>query len=334
MKNLIVILSFFLFVIGANAQDNATSRGGTAFASFNEFNPKKDFSCGYDKPLAKSSKAGLVKGSIHFKDITSGAVLLGKGQGRQNVTAWAVLEGISDQTLQEISDEFAASFLAKIQALDGLAPTESSAFTGTAAYAKASEKPGKTEDNGKLVGQVKVKTANGMTYNRFDMVKTPGPYSKMAKEAGSDVYSYDIVVDFARFDIEASRWKTDGYGPGYDFINTKTSSNVMPQISIRQTNTADRMKIVNSNFTLVNDKKQTSTILLMKNLYYNENYATEVDAYDGAMPESINKGVSINTKNTGTFIIKADEAKYKEVVLKALDAYSDLLVDYIVQIRN
>ncbi len=333
MKKLLALFAFIAISFSVSAQDNASARGGVSFSSFNDFNPKKDFQCGYDKPLEKSTKAGLVKGSIHFKDITSGAVLLGKGQGRETVTAWAVLEGISDQTLQEISDEFAASFQAKVAAISGLEQTESSAFTGTAAYAKVAEKPGKTEDNGKLVGQVKVKTAENMVYKRMDYVKSPGPMSKMAKEAGSDVYSYDIVVDFARFDIDATRWKSDGYGPGYDFINTKTSSNVMPQISIRQTNTADRMKIVNTNFTLVNEKKQMANVLLMKNLFYNENYATEIDSYDGAFPEAINKGISINTRNTGTFVIKADEAKYKEVVLKALDAYSDLLVEYIIAMR-
>ena len=330
-------LSIILFVLGigfqSSGQDFAQSRGGEAFASFNDFNPKKDFACGWDKPIKKSASAGLVRGSIHFKNITSGAVLLGKGQGRENVTAWAVLEGISDETLQEIADEFAISFQQKFERIDDISTVAGDNFTNGKTYTKAVETASKTEDNGKLIGQVKVKTANGMAYNRFNVLKTPGLYSKLAKEGGADVYSYDIVVDFARFDIQASRWKTDGYGPGYDFINTKTSSDVMPQISIKQSNGADRMKVVFSNFSLVTEKKLTSTINLMKSLYYNENYATEIDTYQGAMPEEIKKGISLNTRNTGTFVIKADEAKYKEVVLKALDAYADLLIDYIKGLR-
>ncbi|MCS5490087.1 hypothetical protein [Algoriphagus limi] len=333
MKNLLTLITLMAMSFSLQAQDNATSRGGLSFASFNDFNPKKDIQFAYDKPIKNSTKAGLVKGSIHFKDITSGAVLLGKGQGRETVTAWAVLEGVSDQTRQEIADEFAASFQEKLASIGGLELTESAAFKSTPTYAKNSEKASKTEDNGKLIGQVKVKTADGMAYNRFDFVFTPGPYSKIAKESGSDVYSYDIIVDFARFDIEATRWKTDGYGPGYDFINTKTSSNVMPQISIKQTNSADRTKLVNTNFTLINEKKQMANILLLKNLFYNENYATEIDAYNGAFPEEINKGISINTRNTGTFVIKADEAKYKEVVLKALNAYADLIIEQIKAVR-
>lgn len=329
MSKISLLVTMLALGLAAAAQDNAQARGGQAFASFNDFNPKKDFDCGWSKPLKKSADAGLVKGSLHFKNITSGAVLLGKGQGRETVTAWAVLEGISDQTLQEIADEFAASFQKKFESIEGIGTVASSNFQNAKAYARAVETAGKTEDSGKLIGRVKVKTANGMTYNRFNPIRTPGIYSKIAKEGGGDVYSYDIVVDFARFDIQASRWKSDGYGPGYDFINTKTSSDVMPQISIKQSNSADRMKIVQSNFSLTNAKKETSTVLLMKNLFYNENYATEIDAYKGEMPAEINKGISVNTRTTGTFVIKADEQKYKEVVLKALDAYSDLLIAYI-----
>lgn len=333
MKKFILSTLILAGAYGLAAQDNAKARGAMQFSTFNDFDVKKGFHCGWDKGLKKSSTAGLVRGSIHFKNITSGNVLLGKGQGRETVRSWAILEGVSDQTLQEITDEFAVIFQQKLEKI-GINGFDGSAFKSSKTFAKLTEKTSKTEDAGQLIGRVKVKTANSMPYNRYNNLKTPGLYSKLAKDAGGDAYSYDIVVDFARFDIQASRWKSAGYGPGYDFINTKTSSDVMPQIAIKQSNEADRLKLVTSNLTLINDKKMYSTLNLMKNLFYNENYATEVDSFEGEMPAAIKKGIQINTRTTGTFVIKADEKKYKEVVLKALSSYADLMMEHIeTQIR-
>lgn len=328
MRKTTLLITAFILSLGVIAQDNAQARGGQSFSSFNDFNPKKDFYCGWDKAIKKSASAGLLSGSLHFKDITSGSVLLGKGQRRESVVAWAVLEGITDQTRQEIADEFAGMFKKKMESA-GIASISEENLKNSKSYPKLVEGANKTEDSGKLIGSVKIKSADQAPYNRYNPLKTPGLYSKIAKDAAADVYTYDIVIDFARFDIQASRWKSDGYGPGYDFINTKTSSDVMPQISIKSTNSADRLKLVTSNLTLINEKKMNSTINLSKNLFYNENYATEIDSYKGEMPEAINKGLSINTRTTGTFVIKADEKKYKQVVLKALDAYSDLLIEYM-----
>ena len=66
----------------------------------------------------------------------------------------------------------------------------------------------------------------------------------------------------------------------------------------------------------------------------NENYATGIESFKGQLPETVKTGLRINTRTTGTFVIQAVEEKYKEMVLKALDQYSDLIVNYIKSARE
>lgn len=329
MKRIISTLAGILLAYTISlGQDYATARGGTVYASFSDFEPKKDFYYRYDKVIKKSDKAGLISGSLHFKDITKGFVFLGKGQSRESVVSWAVLDGVSEQTMQEIADEFGQMMLRKIENL-GITLIPDADITGAKKYDKVLEKSDKKERSKESLGRVKIKSANDAPYFKFNPLTTPGMIAKVASDAGGDMIVYDIVIDFARFDIQASRWTNKNYGIGYDLVNTKTSADVMPQISIATTTGGGQTSQVATMLTFYNDKKLGSSISLGKNLYYEENYATEVDSYKGEMPAEIKNGLSLNTRTTGTFVIKADEQKYKEVVLKALDKYSDYLMELI-----
>ncbi|MCH2214604.1 MAG: hypothetical protein MK086_05485 [Flavobacteriales bacterium] len=72
----------------------------------------------------------------------------------------------------------------------------------------------------------------------------------------------------------------------------------------------------------------------LQNFTVNENYATGIESFKGQLPETVKTGLRINTRTTGTFVIQAVEEKYKEMVLKALDQYSDLIVNYIKSARE
>ncbi|MCH2214605.1 MAG: hypothetical protein MK086_05490 [Flavobacteriales bacterium] len=266
MKHFAPIIILLLSVLSVSAQKNAQSRGGETFETFDNYNPKKDLHCGYDKPLQKSERAALVAGNLHFKTITRGAVLLGKGQGRETVESWAMLQGVSDETMQEIADEFAVMFEKKLAAVTGIMGVPSEDLKLTEAFGKLTEKTTKTEDTGNLIGQKKVKSLSGYPYNRWNLLKSPGIHSKMAKQVQADVYQYDIVIDFVRFGIEASRWTVEYDFLGYDEINTKTSADILPAIGIKVSDSADRMKIVQSSFSLTNEKNRQRRSCLCRTL--------------------------------------------------------------------
>ncbi len=98
-KTHIIILISLLLGGSVEAQRNAKGRGGEQGKSIDNFDLKKDFDVGYPKLIKKSEVAGIVKGALHFKSITSDTRLLGKGQERTTAKAWAILEGISEQTM-------------------------------------------------------------------------------------------------------------------------------------------------------------------------------------------------------------------------------------------
>lgn len=328
------IIYVFLALFLAGGLSAQKGRGGESGKSIEDLDLKKDFDVAYGKLIKKSEVAGIVKGALHFKTITSDLRLVGKGQDRTTAKAWAILEGISEETMQEISDEFAASFSKKIASL-GIEMKSWDEITSTSNYEKVSEKAIEKEKSNQATGLIEIKTANDGP-NVKPVVGNPGIWgalAKVGKDFGGNAITYDINIDFARFDIDAKRWRSPGYGPGYDFETTSAEANVLPQVSIEAFNGATGLGVVPTNFTMIGKYGEASIISLGKNIYVVENYATDIDTFQGQMPERMKRMFTFNTLTTGTFVIKADEAKYKEIVLRALDQYSDYLIQLMKEER-
>lgn len=305
-------------------------RGGEVGVDIKDINLKKDFYYRYNKVIKKTTKVGLVKGSLHFKTITTDYKLIGRGQERSTTKTWAILDGISHQTMQRIADEFTVSFSKKIASL-GISIKEWEAIKTSKAYAKLESKQIDKHKSNPTMGTVEIKTANNGPHLR-QATGNPGTISackKIAKDIDADGLTYDIIIDFARFDIQVSRWKSKGYGSGYDFVTTNTDASVLPQIGIKSTNGAEGFGLVSTNMTMINPNGLVSTISLNKTLFFPINFAKSVTSHEGKLPKGMKPFISINTSHSGTFIIKADEAKYKKVVLEALDQYTDKLLELI-----
>ncbi|MTI41238.1 hypothetical protein [Fulvivirga lutimaris] len=332
-----LILSFILVLpISVSAQSNALGRGGEKGKNIESLDLKKDFDVVGKGLIKKSEVAGIVKGALHFKTITSDYKLVGKGQGRETAKAWAILEGVSETTLQEISDEFAVSFSKKIEAL-GIEMKTWEEVSSTDNFPKVKEKEMEKTKSTPATGLIEIKTANDGPHIK-QVMGNPGIWgalAKVGKEFKGNAITYDINIDFARFDIDAKRWRSPGYGPGYDFVTTSAEANVLPQVGIEAYNGAGGFGMMSTNLTFVGKYGEAGTINLTKNIYVVENYATDIDSYQGQMPERMKRMFTFNTVTTGTFVIKADEQKYKQLVLEALDAYSDNIIKLIkTQIRK
>lgn len=331
----LILLFVLILPITVSAQSNARGRGGERSKNIESLDLKKDFDVAGKGLIKKSEVAGIVKGALHFKTITSDYKLVGKGQERETAKAWAILEGVSETTLQEISDEFAASFSKKIESL-GIEMKSWDEIKSTDNFSKVQEKEIDKTKSTPATGLIEIKTANDGP-NVKPIVGNPGIWgalAKVGKDFKGNPITYDINIDFARFDIDAKRWRSPGYGPGYDFVTTSAEANVLPQVSIEAYNGAGGLGVVSTNLTFVGKYGEANIITLGKNIYVVENYATDIDSYQGQMPERMKRMFTFNTITTGTFVIKADEQLYKKLVLDALDAYSDSLIEVIkTQIR-
>ncbi len=320
-----LVMLMLVLATGALAQKG---RGGEQGKDIESLDLKKDFDVSSPKLIKNSEVAGIVKGSIHFKSITSDLRYVGKGQDRTTAKAWAILEGVSEETLQEISDEFAASFAKKIASM-GIEMKDWNEITSTSNYEKVNEKAIEKQKSNPSTGYIDIMTANKGPHVK-PIVGNPGIWgalAKVGKDFGGNAITYDINIDFARFDIDAKRWRSAGYGSGYEFETTSAEANVLPQISIEAFNGAEGLGVVPTNFTMIGKYGEASIISLGKNIYVPVNYATDIATYQGKMPERMKRLFTFSTITTGTFVIKADEAKYKAVVLQALDVYSDYLIE-------
>lgn len=314
----------------AQKRDIERSRSGETGKSITQLDLKKDFNTQV-KILKKEKQLVLLKGAVHFKVIDQGVALVGKGQRRTSDVSYAILEGVSDDTRKEIVEEFNAMLIQKLEGA-GFSFTNPDNLESSNKYAMLVEKQMEKTRSSKGVGAYQIETVEDKP-----LFKPPGGnvtvwngMIKLSKEVEAPLISYDVIIDFARFDIEASRWKTDGYGPGYEFQHSRSEVNILPQIGVQNFN-GFQMNGIQSGFYVMDGKGRYDFVHLSKNVYVRENYALDIDAYKGKIPESMKRLVTIATDISGTFVVKADEEKYKRIALEALDAYSDYLVEALQQ---
>lgn len=330
-KTIITLTTFFALSILSFSQKG---RGGEVSKDITSLDLKKDFNVSGKSVLKKSKVAGIVKGSLHFKGITSDLKYIGKGQQRTTAKSWAILENVSAQTLQEISDEFAQSFAKKIEGL-GIELQNWQKITTAKNFAKINDKQIKKEKSNQSTGLVEIKTANNGPHLK-PVIGNPGTWGALAKtgkDFGGNAITYDINIDFARFDIDAKRWRTHQktYNGTRTTTYTSAEANVVPQICIESSNGAQGLGRINTNLTFVGKYGEATIIDLNKNIYTPTNFAKEIKSTNGVMPTRMKKMFTFNTMTTGTFTVVADEQAYKKAVLEALDAYSDYLISVIKQ---
>lgn len=298
--------------------------------SIENIDMKKDFEVTAKGLIKKSETIVPVKVAIHFKTITNGKATVGKGQNRTSSTAWAILNGVSEETMQAIADEFATSLNNKLKDIN-LSIVDYEKVESTKIFPKIEEKQLKKYWDNKNEGAITIKTANGAPHNN-QVVGNPGiwmSYAKLGKELKANPVTMDIVVDFANFNIKMKR------NYGYSYTSTSASAQMFPEISIQASTGGTGFSIMRSNFTIIGKYGEASLISLKKDINFNHNIAESVEDYSGQIPASMKKMISFGQSlDTGSFVVNADEAEYKKAVLGALEEYADLILMKIKEVRK
>lgn len=320
----------FSLIIGASIIGYAQkTKGGEKHKDGHSLDLKKDFNITGKSVVKKSKQVALTKVAIHFKKITNNQVYVGKGNDKVSASSWAILEGVSDETFQNITDEFSKSLTKKLEE-QGISTLEWNTVASAKNYNKVSDKQIKKYWENKNVGLINVYTANDGPHCK-QVIGNPGiwsAYAKLGKEIKANPVTLDIIIDFARFDIKMKQ-------SGYYFRTTSANSNVYPQISIQNSNGATGFNVVTTNMTVVGKYGEATIINIKKNISFKDEFAKSIDSHNGKLPESMKKKISFGTNlTTGTFVINVDEAAYKIAVLKALDTYADYMIAQIKLIRK
>jgi hypothetical protein len=294
-----------------------------------EVNISKDFEISGKSVLKKSKKAALVKVALHFKSISKQMVLAGRGTDRSSASAYAILEGVSEETQKEIVAAFYKSVATKLKA-NGFELVEWEAVKKAPSFAKVQEKAIDKYWEGKDVGYINVVTAHDAPHNK-QIGGNPGiwkAYAKLGKEIGANPVTLDVIIDFAQFNMDVK-------AGGYKTKTVRASASVSPKITLQSFSGATGYNNIFSNFTMVGKYGEGSIISLKKNLGFPGDYATKIESFNGKVPASMKKRLTFGTSlETGTFIMHVDAQKYKTAVLSALDKYTDYLILKMKEVRK
>lgn len=335
MKKLAVVALALTLVLNVNAQK---VKGKSNHKDGTQLDLKKDFRVDGKGVAKKAKSVALVKVAVQFKSITKESVSIGKGQHVTSSHAYAILDGVSDATRQEIVNEFSASFSKKLETL-GLSIKEWNTVTSSEKWIKVTDKQIKKTYQNKNEGLFEVFTANNGPHTK-QVVGNPGiwgAYAKVGKDIEAKPITIDVIVDFASFNIDMKKSSKTSRAGNTETTTTTTSANanVTPLISIQSFNGATGFGMMTSNLTMVGKYGEACIITLRKDIIFNGDYAKSLDPYSGKIPVGMKKKIQFGSNiDTGTYIITADEQKYKEAVLKALDVYSDYLITKLKEIRG
>lgn len=346
MKQLFAFLSIAIITIssyGQSKEDEAKykewTKQGNREAQHYTFNHKQYWKNDQDWTFCKVA--------IHFKQITSDKVVethdnLGKGNlSKTEAQSWAVLEGVKDETYQEIVDEFV------IMLRDRLAPHGITVET----WNTIKDNPN-TEDIKKAVksdedmvifdkneGAAITKTADNGPYYSHVIVFVPGG-KKLSKEINRLLAELDVVLDFAFFDMAMNAylsdesWELTGNGLGSEWVKKKTyaseaSGSVYPIVHIAPMFGGGMGEAFMLSTKLFAQDKYgyTSQLNLRQPIYSDIDYSTEI-IKSNDLPENIKSNYKTIKDRDGwnhffIYNVKTTDELYKEASLNALSKYLD-----------
>jgi hypothetical protein len=279
------------------------------------------------KFFKKGEAVALYKTALHFKVISSGTAMVGRGMQERNfATAWAMLSGIEDAHMQEITDAYYEMLRGKLIKM-GIKVIDFETISKASAFEKLSDKDSRREWSSKSTGAAQIYTA-------FDGPLTPpvegnisnwSKLGKLSKELKADAMFVDLIIDFAVFDIDFHRKR------GLKYTSTSATSNVVPEITIMPYYGGEVPPMgyspTQSGLNLVPAYGQQGVIQIKKNILFPGGYSDNIEGYTGKIPNSMKRWISIGSEldlTTGTFVIQADPQLFRDRVMAALELYTDV----------
>lgn len=292
-------------------------------------------------PFKKAKEVALTSVNLQFKLATR------QTQEKRrvgNIVTWGVLEGIEDQLMQEIADEYYKKLEASLKE-NGFSLSD--AYLNTGAYKKLVENNAdrERETEKKNWGVAKIFTSNNAPYIEYP-TGMMGSHSSLGNDLKMPVGQILITIDFIDINQKISGGVSDLWG----YRTDKFETDIMPTIRIEGVTSASLGKQFKGDgtyakFTGGNWGYSNAMLKGDYAIASDINYAAELDkakgipesmkkfksAFAGDMAAIFSRGAISNGRGTSenTFIIYANPAAYKAAVLNALDKYNQYLIAYI-----
>ncbi len=263
-----------------------------------------------------------------------------KQEANVKFSDYAVLEGIDDALLQEISDEYGTMLETRFKAL-GLEVVPYEKIKGTKRYASLVEKEEmKRETVKKEWGVAQVYSAGQHPYVSYNNADPFGPQYNIPKELKAIMVNSMITVDFAHIGIDIKQSGSSYHGSvNSRIVYTEGSSSVVPSIHIDGHTYNDRgLFMLEDNSYIFAIKEQNKVFNAFGNgIESNVEFATSAERCDSCEPEFAKRsGFSLKQMESGlgTVVIKADPDLYKKAVIDALNQYLDKVFALYTAQRN
>lgn len=279
----------------------------------------------FGKPdvIKKTNKIGLGQVRVHYKFVTTQAAETRSNGARVSVY---LTGGMTNQDLQNLTDEFYRSLQQKLGAL-GIEFTDWDAIKNTEYYtdrqAATDEKRTTNGDVKSGQGWLSFTAYDGPVFMRYGVVNRlpeivaygkAKKLSKMCETMGADLATFDVVLDFTSIGLSTGVDTT--WIDGSKYLNYKANSTIAPIMSVPE-----------SFVTFYTAKNKFD--------YYNSKLPVVTrDYFSGKPYEDANKA-SLQTR---TFfgeprfiftpvVIEADRKLYLAAARNALNTYADVFVE-------
>ena len=287
---------------------------------------KKNWNSYSKKKFWEQEEWAFTKLAVHYKVVTSEVALGGKKNQNVSAKSWAMLDGVSEATFQEITDEFAKRFRARIKQEFGKESKTWNDIKGAAAVAKIVEKQDPKTHMKKSEGAAVICTADdGPFFHRVGGFAKGG--KKLGKELGAALIEMDVILDFALFETAIASTKT--YGWDVTTINTRIEQGVAPIMFVSPM-FGGTMDMRTSNWN--GNNMQSSGIFISASnnttpVKSDKEYAQSVETHKGQMPSIMTRKFNLTKPSTSsTFLVKTTDEAYKAAALDALDAWMEGLI--------
>jgi len=320
MKNIWIVLLSLLMTLGAQAQDKKQLKKIK----------KKYGTHSQGAVFAKAKRVAILGSNVRFKLASRQAEETSwRKEKYYKFAVYSILEGINEQLLQDITDEYYSMLKKRFEDL-GIEVLSYDELSSAKSYTKLKNKGMReTENVKKSWGIAQIYNYGNAPYITWNNASPFGAQQKLPKELDAVLLSSLVTIDFAEIGIDIKQSGKNYYGIKERVIYTEANSSVVPVIKIDGfTYNKQGIGMFEDNTYLfsINDKGKQLFMKLDMNDSEIESemvFAPEVTRCDDCKPVFVKNFSNTMERGMGTVFIKADPEKYKAAVLDVLEQYLD-----------
>lgn len=313
MKPLTLLLTGLLLLGSATVLHAQKAQNKQLFTVYNQ------------KKFWSNKDWAFTKIALHFKVITSETAIGGKRNQYVDAKSWAMLNGVSEETMKEIEVEFTKRLRKRLESELGVTTKTWNDIKDLEGSDKVKDKEDPKTHMKKSEGAAVIVTADdGPFFHRVGGFPAGG--KKLGKSSGCALIELDVILDFAIF--ETSIASTKDYGWNVTTINTRVQQGVAPVVFVSPM-FGGNMDMRNSKWTGATTASgiYTSTVSSLGPIKSDLEFASEVSTHSGEMPAIMKRKFNLAKPDmTSTFVVETTDAKYKAAALDALDQWIEGLI--------